>query len=59
MMPLWSPTMMNGTCVTQILMVTDTIRQTQYMQQEMTDSYRPFHCYLQHWWGMHCDMVRY
>ncbi len=59
LMALWSPVMMNGACVAQILMVMDMIRQTQYTQQEMNDCYHLFHCYMQHWWGMQCDMVRY
>ncbi len=40
--------MMNGTCIVQLLIVTDTIRQTQYTQQEMLDCNHLFHCYLQH-----------
>ncbi len=43
--------MMNGACVTQILRVTDTIQQTQYLQQEMNDCYRLFCCYLLHQLG--------
>ncbi len=46
LMPLWGPVMMNGACVTQILAVTDRIRQTQRLQAQMNDCYRLFHCYL-------------
>ncbi len=46
--PLWSPVMMNGACVAQLLIVMDTIKQTQHTQQEMNDSYRLFHCYIHH-----------
>ncbi len=52
LMPLWSLTMMNGACVAQLLIVTDTIKQTQHMQQEMLACNRLFHCYIQHRWGM-------
>ncbi len=58
-MPLWSPTMMNGACVAQILMVTDKIQQTQYSQLEMIDCYRLFYCYVLHRWGTRCDVVCY
>ncbi len=58
-MPIWSPMMMNGACVTQILRVTDMIKQMQYMQQEMNDCYRLFHCYMLHQWGTRCDVVCY
>ncbi len=51
LMSLWSPTMMNGACVAQILMVTDKIQKTQYPQLEMIDCYRLFHCYVLHRWG--------
>ncbi len=51
LMPLWSPVMMNGACVAQILTVTDKIKLTCYMQEEMNDCYWLFHCYLQHQWG--------
>ncbi len=46
--PLWSLVMMNGACVAQLLIVTDMIKQTQHMQQEMNNSYRLFHCYIHH-----------
>ncbi len=59
LVPLWSPTMMNGACIAQILMVMDMIRQMQYMQQEMNDCHRLFHCYMQHRWATLCDMIRY
>ncbi len=51
--------MMNGACIAQLLMVTDMIRQTQYMQKEMADSNRLFHCYIHHWWATQCDVVCY
>ncbi len=51
--------MMNGACVTQILMVTDKIKLMQYMQEEMNACYRLFHCYLQHRWGTRCDVAGY
>ncbi len=57
--PLWSPVMMNGACIAQLLIVMDTIKQTQHTQQEMTDRYRLFHCYIHHRWGTQCDMVCY
>ncbi len=50
---------MNGAWVTQMLKVMDTIKLTQHMQQEMIDSYRLFHCYIHHQWGMRCDVVHY
>ncbi len=49
--------MMNGACVTQVLRVTDTIKQTQFMQQEMNDCYHLFHCYMQHQWGTRCNVI--
>ncbi len=48
MAPLWSPVMMNGACVAQLLIVMDTIKQTQHTQQELNDSYRLCHCYIHH-----------
>ncbi len=36
---LWSPVIMNGACVTQMLKVMDTIKQTQNTQQGMIDCY--------------------
>ncbi len=58
-MPLWSPTMMNSACIAQLLMVTDMIRQTQYMQQEMLDSNCLFRCYMHHQWATQCNVVCY
>ncbi len=40
--------MMNGTCIAQLLIVMDMIKQTQHRQQEMNDSYHLFHCYIHH-----------
>ncbi len=57
LMPLWSPVMMNGACIAQLLIVMDTIRQTQYMQKEMLDCNCLFHCYIHHCWGTRCDVV--
>ncbi len=51
--------MMNGACVAQILMVTDNIQKTQYPQLEMIDCLRLFFCYVLHWWGTRCDVIRY
>ncbi len=59
LMPIWSPTMMNCACVAQILRATDTIPQTQYLQQEMNNCYWLFHCYLSHCWVTRCDVVSY
>ncbi len=59
LMPLWSPVMMNGACVAQILMVTDKIQKTQYPQLEMIACLRLFFWYMLHWWGTRYDVIRY
>ncbi len=48
---LWDPVIMNRACITQMLKVTELIKNTRYSQQEMLDSLRLFFCYVGHCWG--------
>ncbi len=57
--PLWSPVIMNGACVAQLLAVLECICAMQNTQEQMLDCLRLFFCYVQHRWGMRCDVVHY
>ncbi len=41
---------MNGACITQMLKVTELLKNTCYTKQELLDSLRLFFCYINHHW---------
>ncbi len=50
---------MNGACIAQMLKVTELLKNTCHMQQELLNSLRLFFCYVNHRWGMWCNVVQF
>ncbi len=43
--PLWSPELINGACLAQMLKVMELLKNTSYSQQELLDNLQLFFCY--------------
>ncbi len=57
-LPLWSPLLINGACMAQIIKVMELLKLSPYMQMEWLDCLRCFFNYLMHHWYMRCDMTQ-
>ncbi|MCP4549215.1 MAG: hypothetical protein GY835_22405, partial [bacterium] len=57
--PLWSPVIMSGACVAQMLVALERIRNTSCSQAQMNECHRLFFCFLEHRWSNRCEVVRY
>ncbi len=55
--PLWSLELMSGSCIAQILKVTELLKNKCNMQQECLNSLRLFFNYIMHRWFMHCEVI--
>ncbi len=50
---------MNCACITQMLKVTELLKNTRYSQQELLDSLRLFFCYIDCRWFTWCKVIWY